>query len=158
LKPYRDRGVTLEQAEARRRKLGDTPVARELRRRLAGRRDRRQPEGLQAMTWKRLQQAELLERVHFGIEDMTRSRDLVQAQIAALEQDQTKLEQRIEEARQSGREDLAEQALTLQNSGQSQIAELKSQLDQVLAKRVKLTTAAQRLQAKIDGAGGATAG
>jgi len=110
------------------------------------------------MTWKRLQQAELLERVHFGIEDMTRSRDLVQAQIAALEQDQTKLEQRIEEARQSGREDLAEQALTLQNSGQSQIAELKSQLDQVLAKRVKLATAAQRLQAKIDGAGGATAG
>ena len=98
-----------------------------------------------------------LERVHLGIADLTESRERVLAQITALEEQLAKLEQQIGNARQFGREDLAQAALTRLNVGQGQIAALKSQLDQVLAQREKLTSAAQRLQAKIDGAGGTTA-
>ena len=105
----------------------------------------------------RPRQVELLARIHSGIADLTLSRDRVQAQIAALEQHQAKLERQIETARRFGREDLAQRAQTLVASSQAEIAERKSQLDQVLAERLKLTTAARRLQAKIDGAGGPTA-
>jgi len=98
-----------------------------------------------------------LERVHLGIADLTESRERVLAQITALEEQLAKLEQQIGNARQFGREDLAQAALTRLNVGQGQIAALKSQLDQVLAQREKLTVAAQRLQAKIDRAGGTTA-
>ena len=109
------------------------------------------------MTSERSKQVELLERVYLRIADMTQSRERVQGQITALEELMAKLEHEISKARQSGREDLAQEALTRLNSGQSQIAALKSQLDQVLAERVKFTAAAQRLQTKIDGAGGTAA-
>ena len=109
------------------------------------------------MTSERSKQIELLERVHFGIADLTQSRERVLAQITALEEQLATLEQQMGNARQFGRDDLAQAALTRLNSGQSQIAALKSQLDQVLAQREKLTAAAQRLQTKIDGAGGTTA-
>jgi hypothetical protein len=95
----------------------------------------------------RWKQIELLDRVYFGITDLTQSRERVQAQITALEEQLAKLEQQIGKARQFGREDLAQEALTRLNSGQSQIATLKSQLDQLLAQRVKLTAAA-RCQAR----------
>lgn len=113
-----------------------------------------QPEGKQAVTPERSKQIELLKRVRLGITDLTESRERVQAQITVLEEQLAKLEHQIGRARQFGREDLAQAGLLRLNSGQSQIAALKSQLDQVLAQRVKLTAAAQRLQAKIDGAGG----
>jgi chromosome segregation ATPase len=148
----------LDQAEAAAAELEDAPVAQELRRKIAARRDGgAQPERKQAMTPERWKQIELLDRVYFGITDLTQSRERVQAQITALKEQLAKLEQQIGKARQFGREDLAQEALTRLNSGQSQIATLKSQLDQLLAQRVKLTAAAQTLQAKIDGAGGTTA-
>jgi phage shock protein A len=109
------------------------------------------------MTSERSKQIELLERMHSGIADLTQSRERVLAQITALEEQLATLERQMGNARQFGREDLAQAALTRLNSGQRQIAALKSQLDQVLAQREKLTTAAQRLQAKIDGAGGTPA-
>ena len=147
----------LDQAEATAAQLADTPVARELRRKIAARRDSGgQPENMQPVTSERSKQVELLERMFSGIADLTQSRDRVQAQIAALEQSTAKLEQQVGKARQFGREDLAQQALTRVNLSQSQIVGLKSQLDQLVAERAKLTTAAQTLQAKIDGAGGAT--
>jgi phage shock protein A len=116
-----------------------------------------QPERKQAMTgerWK--QQIELLGRVNLGLADLTQSRERVQTQIAAHQEQLAQLEQQLGQARQSGRDDLAQEALTRLNSARSQIAALKSQLGQVLAERVKLTAAAQTLQAKIDGAGGTT--
>ena len=109
------------------------------------------------MTSERSKQIERLERMYLGIADLTESRERVQAQITALEEQLAKLERQIGTARQFGREDLAQACLTRLNSGQSQVAALKSELDQVLAQRVKLTAAAQRLRAKIDGAGGTTA-
>jgi phage shock protein A len=109
------------------------------------------------MTSERSRQIETLERVHSGIADLTQSRERLLAQITSLEEQLAKLEQQMGNARRFGRDDLAQAALTRLNSGQSQIAALKSQLEQVLAQREKLTAAAQRLQAKIDGAGGTTA-
>jgi Protein of unknown function (DUF4236) len=149
----------LDQAEAIATELKDTPVAHELRRKIAAARGHHagQTGTDQAVASERAKQVELLERVYSGIADLTQSRDRVQAQITALEQQHAKLEQQIGKARQFGREDLAQQALTLLNSGQSQIAALRSQLDQLLTERAKLTAMAQALQAKIDGAGGATA-
>jgi phage shock protein A len=111
------------------------------------------PERKQAMTSERSRQVELLERLHAGIADLTQSRERVLTQITALEEQLGKLERQLGNSRQFGREDLAQAALTRLNSGQSQMAALKSQLDQVLAQRVKLTAAAQTLQAKIDRAG-----
>jgi phage shock protein A len=129
-----------------------------LRRKIAARRDGgARPGREQAVTSERSKQVELLECVYLRIADMTQSRERVQGQITALEELMAKLEHQISKARQSGREDLAQEALTRLNSGQSQIAALKSQLDQVLAERVKFTAAAQRLQTKIDGAGGTAA-
>jgi hypothetical protein len=143
------------QAEAAAAQLEDSPVARELRRKIAARRDGTSgPEGSQAMTSDRSGQVELLERVYSGIADVTQSRDRVQAQIDAVEQQMAKLEQQVGKARQFGREDLAQQALARLNSAQGQAVELKSQVDQLLAERAKLTTTAQLLQTKIDGAGG----
>jgi Protein of unknown function (DUF4236) len=149
----------LDQAEATAAVLTDTPVTRELRRKIAAARGdgADQTGSNQAMTSERSKQVELLERVYSSIADLTQSRERVQTHITALEQSMAKLEQQIGKARQLGREDLAQEALTRLNLAQSQVADLKSQVDQLLAQRVKLTTAAQTLQAKIDGAGGATA-
>jgi hypothetical protein len=148
----------LDQAEASAAQLEDTPVARELRRKIAARRGGGgQGEGLQSVSSDRPEQTELLERVYSSIADVTQSRDRVQAQIAALEQQMAKLEQQAGKARQFGREDLAQQALARLNSAQGQVAVLRSQADLLLAERAKLTTTAQRLQAKIDGVGRATA-
>jgi phage shock protein A len=99
----------------------------------------------------------LLERVYSSIADLTQVRDRVQAQIAALEQQAARLDQQVGKARQLGREDLAQEALTRRNAVQGQIAEMISQLNQLLAERAKLTTTAQTLQARIDGATGAAA-
>lgn len=148
----------LDQAAVTAAQLADTPVARELRQKIAARRDGvGHPEDVQPVTSERSEQVELLERIYSGITDLTQSRDRTQAQITALEQSQAQLEQQIGKARQFGREDLAQQALTRLNLGRSQMATLKSQLDQLLAERVKLTAMAQTLQAKVDGAGGANA-
>ena len=96
------------------------------------------------MTSERSEQVQLLERVYSAITDLTQSRDRLQTQITALEQQQAKLEQQIGKARQLGREDLAQQATP--NSVQSQVATLKSQVNQLLVERAKLTTTAQALQ------------
>ena len=146
----------LDQAGATAAGLRDTPVAHELRRKIAAARgDGSSREGRdQPMTPERSKQAELLEQVHSSLAEIAQSRERVQAQITALEQMQTKLESLAGQARQMGREDLALDALTRQNSAQSQLADLASQLDQLLATRAKLTTTAQTLQARIDGGTG----
>jgi hypothetical protein len=149
----------LDQAEATAAGLKDTPVAHELRRKIAaargdsgGQAGRNQP-----VTSERSKQAELLEQVHSSLAEIAQSRERVQAQITALKQSQAKLGSLAGRARQMGREDLAQDALTRQNSAQSQLAELTSQLDQLLATRAKLTTTAQTLQARIDGTTGTSA-
>jgi phage shock protein A len=89
-----------------------------------------------------------LEKVRSGIAALARSRERVQAQIAVLEQQEAKLGGQAAKARQMGREDLARVALARQREAESQRTELAVQLDQLLGEEVKLTIAAQRLQAR----------
>jgi phage shock protein A len=89
-----------------------------------------------------------LEEVRSGIAALARSRERVQAQIAVLEQQGAKLGGQAAKARQMGREDLARAALARQREAESQRTELASHLDQLLGEEVKLTIAAQRLQAR----------
>jgi phage shock protein A len=89
-----------------------------------------------------------LEEARSGIAELARSRERVQAQMTALEQQEAKLGQQATVARQFGREDLAHKARTRQQEVQSQRAELAAQLGQLLDEEAKLTIAAQRLQAR----------
>lgn len=89
-----------------------------------------------------------LEEARSGIAELARSRERVQAQMTALEQQEAKLGQQATVARQFGREDLAHKARTRQQEVQSQRAELAVQLSQLLDEEAKLTIAAQRLQAR----------
>lgn len=89
-----------------------------------------------------------LEEARSGIAELARSRERFQAQITALEQQETKLGQQAAKARKFGREDLAHKARTRQQEMQSQRAELTVQLGRVLDEEAKLTIAAQRLQAR----------
>jgi phage shock protein A len=89
-----------------------------------------------------------LEEARSGIAELARSRERVQAQMTALEQQEAKLRQQATVARQFGREDLAHKARTRQQEVQSQRAELAVQLGQLLDEEAKLTIAAQRLQAR----------
>jgi phage shock protein A len=89
-----------------------------------------------------------LEEVRSGIAALAQSRDRVQTQITVLEQQEAKLGRQAAKAGQMGREDLAHAALARQQETESQRTELASQLDQLLGEEVKLTIAAQRLQAR----------
>jgi len=83
-----------------------------------------------------------------GIARLARSRERVQAQLTALEQQEVKLGRQADMARQFGREDLAQVARARQQDTQSQRAELAIQLGQLLDEEAKLTLAARRLQAR----------
>jgi phage shock protein A len=89
-----------------------------------------------------------LEEARSGIAELARSRERVQAQMTALEQQEAKLGRQAAVARQFGREDLAHKARTRQQEMQSQRAELSVQLGQLRDEEAKLTVAAQRLQAR----------
>jgi phage shock protein A len=89
-----------------------------------------------------------LEEVRSGIAALVQSRERVQAQITVLEQQEAKLGGQAAKARQMGREDLARAALARQREAESHRAELAVQLGQLLGAEVKLTIAAQRLQAR----------
>jgi phage shock protein A len=89
-----------------------------------------------------------LEEARSGIAELGRSRERVQAQMTALEQQEARLGQQAAKARQFGREDLAHKARTRQQEMQSQRAELAVELGQLLDEEAKLTIVAQRLQAR----------
>jgi phage shock protein A len=89
-----------------------------------------------------------LEKVRSGIAALAQSRELVQAQITALEQQEAKLEGQAAKARQMGREDLAGAALARRREAGSQRTELAVQLDQLLGEEARRTVVAQRLQAR----------
>lgn len=142
----------LDQAEATATGMKDTPVASEVRRKIAAARGSSvsQPGRNQAMTSEQSKQAGLLEKVYSSLAEITQARERLQEQITALQQQQAKFESLIGRARQLGAEDLVQEALTRQSSAQSQVAELTSQLDQLTAQRAKLTTTAQTLQDRIN--------
>ena len=68
--------------------------------------------------------------------------------MAVLAEQEAKLGQQAAKARQIGREDLAHVALARQQEAQSQRAGLHDQLGHLLGEEARLTSAAQRVQAR----------
>ncbi|MEV4895669.1 PspA/IM30 family protein [Nonomuraea sp. NPDC050547] len=95
-------------------------------------------------------QLELLQKVRRGVADVATSRKRVELQINGLEQQSRKLEDQGRKALSVGREDLAREALSRRSGLQTQIADLRIQHDNLQGEEEKLTTASQRLQAKVD--------
>ncbi|PRX97063.1 PspA/IM30 family protein [Allonocardiopsis opalescens] len=95
-------------------------------------------------------QLELLQKVRRGVADVATSRKRVELQIQQLAQQSTRLENQGKQALSAGREDLAREALTRRAGLQSQIGDLRVQLESLQGEEEKLTTASQRLQAKVD--------
>jgi phage shock protein A len=95
-------------------------------------------------------QLDLLSKVRRGVADVATSRKRVELQINQLNQQATKLTGQAQKALSVGREDLAREALTRKSGLTNQITDLQAQHDQLLGEEEKLTTASQRLQAKVE--------
>ena len=95
-------------------------------------------------------QLELLQKVRRGVADVATSRKRLELQINQLETQADKLEDQGRQALSVGREDLAREALTRRSGVHQQLTDLQGQYANLQAEEEKLTTASQRLQAKIE--------
>jgi phage shock protein A len=95
-------------------------------------------------------QLEMLQKVRRGVADVATSRKRLELQMQQLQQQSDKLEGQGRAALESGREDLAREALTRRSGVQQQLADLSTQHTALQGEEEKLTRAAQRLQAKVD--------
>ncbi|CAB4945185.1 unannotated protein [freshwater metagenome] len=95
-------------------------------------------------------QLELLQKVRRGVADVATSRKRLELQLAALEQQGTKLEGQAKAALAGGREDLAREALTRRSGLATQIDDLRTQHAGLADQEEKLVAASQRLQAKVE--------
>src|SRR5450631_1083871 len=95
-------------------------------------------------------QLELLQKVRRGVADVATSRKRVELQMNSLELSSNKLDKQARDALSAGREDLAREALSRKSGVQGQLADLNTQYTSLQAEEEKLTSASQRLQAKVD--------
>src|SRR6478752_10852138 len=89
-------------------------------------------------------QLDLLAKVRRGGADVATSRKRVELQINQLEQQSAKLQDQAQKAINVNREDLAREALTRKSGLTAQIADLKTQLQQLQGEEEKLVLAQQR--------------
>jgi phage shock protein A len=95
-------------------------------------------------------QLELLQKVRRGVADVATSRKRVELQMNSLQLSSNKLDKQARDALSAGREDLAREALSRKSGVQGQLADLNTQYTSLQGEEEKLTTASQRLQAKVD--------
>jgi phage shock protein A len=95
-------------------------------------------------------QLELLQKVRRGVADVATSRKRVELQASQLGAQMDKLTAAAQQALAQNREDLAREALTRKSGLQAQLADLKTQHDQLAAEEEKLVRASTQLQAKVD--------
>lgn len=95
-------------------------------------------------------QTELLAQVRRGLADVATSRKRLELQIDHLQQSADRLQSQAAQAVAAGRDELAREALTRRAAAVDQIQHLQPQRDALEAEENKLTTAAQRLQTKIE--------
>lgn len=95
-------------------------------------------------------QLELLQKVRRGVADVATSRKRVELQINQLNAEIDKYTRAAQRALESGREDLAREALTRKSGLQQQQADLQAQHQQLADEEAKLVQASTRLQAKVD--------
>ena len=96
------------------------------------------------------QQLEMLQKVRRGLADVATSRKRVELQVQQLAAQLSKLQQQAASAMAAGREDLAREALVRRSATQQQMADLALQEESLRGEQDKLTTASQRLQAKVE--------
>ncbi|MDP8969381.1 MAG: PspA/IM30 family protein [Actinomycetota bacterium] len=95
-------------------------------------------------------QLEMLRDVQRGVADVATSRKRVELQARQLQQKAAKLQDQARQAIEAGRDDLAREALSRRAAIVPQLEGLRTQHEQLQAEEIKLTQAAQRLQAKVD--------
>jgi phage shock protein A len=95
-------------------------------------------------------QLELLQKVRRGVADVATSRKRLELQMNQLQQNSDKLERQARDSLAAGREDLAREALSRKANVASQLNDLNTQYASLQAEEEKLTSASQRLQAKVD--------
>ncbi|AYY13688.1 PspA/IM30 family protein [Actinobacteria bacterium YIM 96077] len=95
-------------------------------------------------------QLEMLQKVRRGVADVATSRKRIEVQMNQLQQQAEKLQGQAKQAMSHGREDLAREALTRRSGLENQLNDLRSQHEALQGEEEKLTTAAQRLQAKVE--------
>ncbi len=95
-------------------------------------------------------QLELLQNVRRGLADVATSRKRIELQATQLQSAAVKLENQARQAVAAGREDLAREALGRRAGLASQLESLRVQHEQLAQEEAKLTTASQRLQAKVE--------
>ena len=95
-------------------------------------------------------QLQLLQNVRRGVADVATSRKRIGLQANKLNSEVERLTLAAQRALESGREDLAREALTRKSGIQTQLADLQAQHAQLQAEEEKLVRASARLQAKVD--------
>ncbi len=104
----------------------------------------------EALDYSYQRQLESLTKVRRGVADVATSRKRVELQIGTLEQQAGQLAGQRERAIEAGQADLAREAQMREARIQEQLAGLREQLLILAGEEEKLTTASQRLQARVE--------
>jgi phage shock protein A len=92
----------------------------------------------------------ILQRVRRGVADVATSRKRVELQVSQLEQSAAKLVRQVQDALDSGRDDVARDARRREAAVREQLSELRHQFAVLVGEEERLTGDSQRLQAKVD--------
>ena len=104
----------------------------------------------EALDYSYQRQLESLTKVRCGVADVATSRKRIELQVATLEGQAGKLAGQRERAIEAGQADLVREAHMREVRVQEQLARLREQLLLLIGEEEKLTTASQRLQAKVE--------
>jgi DNA-binding XRE family transcriptional regulator len=104
----------------------------------------------EALDYSYQRQLESLTKVRRGVADVATSRKRIELQVATLEEQAGKLAGQRERAIEAGQADLVREAHMREVRVQEQLARLREQLLLLIGEEEKLTTASQRLQAKVE--------
>ncbi len=104
----------------------------------------------EALDYSYQRQLESLTKVRRGVADVATSRKRIELQVATLEGQAGKLAGQRERAIEAGQADLVREAHMREVRVQEQLARLREQLLLLIGEEEKLTTASQRLQAKVE--------
>jgi predicted nucleic acid-binding protein len=104
----------------------------------------------QLLDYSHEQQVTMLGKVRRGIADVATSRRRLEMQMTALAKSSGELERRADEARSAGLPDLAQETLARKDAVDDELGEVRSRHRSLQEEEGRLTTASQRLQAKMD--------
>ena len=95
-------------------------------------------------------QLEQLQKVRRGVADVATARKRLELQAQGLQKQADKLQTQAKAALQQGNEDLAREALSRRAALGEQLAELKTQHDQISEQEQKLIDTSQQLQTRVE--------